>query len=100
VIYKTAYCTVNGKDYLPGISLTLGEKIILPTPILVNTDDYQFGYSKYWIIDVPTEELNGRTPDDAGLVIYSGDVVTEEIIKYEKDGVITVRPRIRSAYVS
>lgn len=95
VVYKTAYCTVNGKDYLPDISLTLGEKIILPMPSIVNTEDFTFTRNKFWIIDVPTEELNGRAPDDVGLVIYSGDVVTEEIIKHEKDGVITVRPRIR-----
>ncbi len=107
VFYTTAYCTVNGKSYVDDIRLVEGQTLNLPKPSVVNEDEDQFFYNfetkkyMYWVIDVPKEELGGAIPDSKALVIYSGDVVTKDLLRYaDEDGVITIRPRIITLYVS
>ncbi len=103
---KTAYCRVNGNSYYQDITITMGDVIFLPVPTLENPNEYCFYYSserktyRYWIIDVPPEELNGRAPDAVGYEIFSGDEMSSEIEKFANEkGVIIVRPRIRAIYI-
>lgn len=106
--YETGYCTVNGKSFVDDVHLTIGQTLSLPTPTLANKEDDQFSYDqqkkayKYWIIDVKNiDELEGKeTLDSTGVVIYSGDVFTEELAKYAVNGIITIRPRIITLHYS
>ena len=106
VYYDVAYCTVNGKSYVDEVRLTAGEILNLPTPKLENEKENQFTYDhqrkayKYWVVDVKKEDLNGKTPDEVGLVLYSGDAVSEELLDFAVDGVITIRPRIITLHFS